>query len=468
MSTSRKTIEIRPQAGPQEEFLATSADIGIFGGAAGCGKTWVLLLEPLRHIHNKNFGAVIFRRTSPQIRNEGGLWDESGKLYQPLGAAPKESMLEWDFPLGSRVKFAHLQYEKDKYDWQGSQIPLIGFDELTHFSRTQFFYLLSRNRSMCGVRPYVRATCNPDADSWVAEFIGWWIDQDTGYPIPERSGKVRWFIVLSGVIIWADSKEQLIADYGDAALADDHEEQVSPKSVTFVAGKITDNPALMKADPGYLANLRALPNVEQQRLLGGNWKIRPAAGLYFNRAWCEIVDAVPTAVKRVRYWDLASTEKTDENDPDWTVGVKMSQDAAGVYYVEHVARMRVGPLKVYQAIRNTASQDTPAVRIGLPQDPGQAGKSQAAAFVRNLAGYTVTTKIESGDKVVRFGPFSSQAQAGNVKILRGAWNEDYFTSLEAFPPEVVGHDDDADASSGAMEMITVKVAGHVQRKITGT
>jgi hypothetical protein len=74
------------------------------------------------------------------------------------------------------------------YDWQGAQIPLICFDELTHFRAHQFFYMVSRNRSTCGVRPYIRATCNPDADSWVANFLAWWIDPETGFPIPERAG----------------------------------------------------------------------------------------------------------------------------------------------------------------------------------------------------------------------------------------------------------------------------------------
>ena len=93
--------------------------------------------------------------------------------------------VQWRFLSGAKVTFAHMLYEKDKYSWQGSQICFLGFDELCHFSENQFFYMLSRNRSVCGVKPYVRATCNPDVDSWVANFISWWIDQETGYPIPE-------------------------------------------------------------------------------------------------------------------------------------------------------------------------------------------------------------------------------------------------------------------------------------------
>jgi predicted phage terminase large subunit-like protein len=367
---------------------------------------------------------------------------------------PRIGDLEYRFPAGCSVSFRHLQHETTKLDWQGAQIPLIIFDELTHFTKSQFFYMLSRNRSMCGVKPYIRATCNPDADSWVAEFIAWWIDPATGYPIPERAGKLRWFIRINDTLVWADTREELIAQYGVPGLPDDDEQQVSPKSVTFIPGKLSDNPALMKADPGYLANLRALPLVEQQRLLGGNWKIRPSSGMYFKRSWCEIVDAVPaSAIKRVRYWDLAATEKTQDNDPDWTVGVRMAHDkAAGLFYIEHVERLRASPARVEATIKNTASADGKGVKIGVPQDPGQAGKAQAQYFVKQLVGFSVSYDRESGDKVTRFGPFSSQAQAGNVKIVRGAWNEDFFSALEAFPDAL--HDDDPDACSGAFTMLT--------------
>ena len=99
-----------------------------------------MLLEPLRHIDVKNFGAVFFRRTSPQIRSEGGLWDASQKLYNLIsGGKPKESVLEWQFEKDVKIKFSHLEHEKNIYDWQGSEIPLICFDELTHFTKKMFF-----------------------------------------------------------------------------------------------------------------------------------------------------------------------------------------------------------------------------------------------------------------------------------------------------------------------------------------
>ena len=267
-------VHIDAQDGPQYAFACCTADICIYGGAAGGGKTWGLLVEPLRNIHVPDFSAVIFRETFPQIRNEGGLWDESEKMYPLLGAEPTITRLEWKFPSGATVRFAHMDHETDKLNWQGSQIPLIGFDELTHFSKSQFFYMLSRNRSMCGVRPYVRATCNPDADSWVAEFIEWWIDQETGYAIPERSGIVRWFVRDGGILLWADDPETLIAQVPLDPLGNEAE----PKSFTFIPALLEDNPALMQADPGYRANLLALPPTDQKRLLRGNWKVRSMEG----------------------------------------------------------------------------------------------------------------------------------------------------------------------------------------------
>lgn len=435
--TPRKVI--KPQAGPQEMFLKSSADIAIYGGGAGGGKSFALLLEPMRHRNVPGFTTVIFRRNLVQITNPGSLWDQSFTLYMAVKGKSRQNPLEWEFPAGAQVRFSHLELEKTVYDWQGTEVCLLCFDELTHFSRSQFFYMLSRNRSTCGVRPYVRATCNPDADSWVADFISWWIGEN-GLPIAERAGVLRWFIRVNDSLIWGDSKEELEARFPG----------VPPKSVTFIPARLEDNKALMTANPDYYANLLALPTVERERLLGGNWKIRPVAGMYFRRGWCEVVDAVPAGLKIVRYWDMAATEKTENNDPDWTVGTKLGQDSNGIYYILHVERTRSSPGEVEQLLRNTAAADGKAVRIGIPQDPGAAGKSMVNYLVRQLVGYSVTSSIESGDKVTRFGPVSSQARVGNFKILRGPWNEDFLTSLEGFPD--AKHDDDADSLAGAFNM----------------
>lgn len=446
---------IRPQLGPQEVFLATPADVAVFGGAAFSGKTYALLLETLRHSGLAQFSATIFRRTTPQITNPGGLWDEAMALYTQFNTKPLRQSLTHEFPSGARTKFAHLEYDDTVYDWDGSQLPLIGYDQLEHFSYKQFFYMLSRNRDPSGsVRPYIRGTCNPDPDSWLAEFISWWINQETGYPIPEHAGVVRWFARHSSpgagdVILWADTPGELHKKLG----AD-----CDPKSFTFVPGTIYDNVIGMEKDPGYLGNLKAMSYVERERLLGGNWKVRPAAGLLFRREWCPSLPAEPTNLdSAVRYWDLAATQKMEGNDPAWTVGVKLGRYARRLhgekqrYVILDVRRGQVSPSKVKDMILNTAHSDGRGVRIGLPQDPGQAGKAQAADMVAMLAGYDVRTLIETGDKPTRFNPFSAQAEVGNVDYVIGPWNSSYLASLEGFPDGKVM--DDADATSGAFQTL---------------
>lgn len=273
---------IRPQEGYQMLSLSSKADVVIGGGAAGVGKTFSLLLEPLRHKDVKGFGTVCFRRTSPQITAEGALWDTSEQIYtQVPGAKARRSTLEWEFYNNgnqtSKLKFSHLEYEKNIYDWQGSQIPLIQFDELTHFTKKMFFYLLSRNRSVCGVKPYVRATCNPDPDSWVAELISWWIDQDTGYPIPEREGVLRYLVVDGDNYIWGDSKDEVKEKAWYMLREQVEKSGIDPdhfiKSYTFISGDIYQNKELLKVDPSYLGNLMSQDEETQSALLKGNWKV---------------------------------------------------------------------------------------------------------------------------------------------------------------------------------------------------
>ena len=441
------TNRIRPQPGPQEQFLATSADIAIYGGAAGGGKSWAILAESTRHIGNPRYGAQIFRRTTGQIFNEGGLWDEADPMFRPLGGKSAKGVGRgvWTFPSGAKITFGHLQHDKTVFNFQGSQIPLIIFDELTHFSAKQFWYMVSRNRSMSGVRPYIRATTNPDADSWVSTFIEWWIDQETGLPIPERSGVLRWFVRVGDVIHWAGSPEEL-EEHKDAEGA-----SIPPKSVTFIASKLTDNKRLMDADPGYMASLMALPTVERERLLEGNWKIRPAAGLYFQRAWCEVVDAVPANLRIVRGWDLAATRKTESNDPDFTSGTKVGKSPDGIFYVMDNRSAQVGPMEVKRMVKNTASEDGYNTRIQLAQDPGSAGKAQVKDMSQMLVGFDVRSAPVTGDKITRFNPFSAQSEAGNVKVLRGHWNESWFSCLEGFPE--AAHDDDVDSTSEAFNAL---------------
>ena len=431
-------------------FLRSPADICIYGGAAGGGKTFALLLECLRHIDVKLFEAVIFRQSRPQIMSAGGLFATSQEIYPHLGATNVLTPnVQWRFQSGAKVTFAHMFYEKEKYNWQGAQIPLLMFDELPHFTESQFFYMFSRNRSACGVKPYIRATCNPDGESWVARFIDWWIDPETGYAIEERCGKLRYFLRRNNIIHWADTRQELYDTFNLYS----EEERADVKSVSFISAKLTDNRILMKHDPGYIGALRAMSEFDQEQLLNGNWKIRRSAGHYFTRAKIGVLTAIPTdVVKWVRAWDLAATAPEDMDETDgmpqalrrntredasaYTAGVLMGKRKNGRIIIADVINVRENGADVRELIRNTAISDNALygnVTVRLPQDPGQAGKDQAQTFVKLLGGFVVTTALESGDKVTRAEPFSSQCLAGNVDVRAGEWNDDYIRQLENFP-----------------------------------
>jgi len=381
-------MQIKPQPGPQTQFLSTNADIAIYGGAAGGGKSFALLMEFARWHDKKGFVGIIFRRNSVQLR-DGGLWDESGDMYSPLDGHSNEQSMTWRFPSGSLIKMAGLQYDKNLSDHQGKQYAVIGFDELTHFTKKQFFYLLSRNRSTCGVRPYVRATCNPDPDSFVKKLISWWLDDATGFAIKKRSGVIRYFFKVGEAIFWADTKEELMKEYGV--------EDFDIKSFTFIASSIYDNKILLAKDPAYLGNLNAQNKVDRERLKNGNWKIRPAAGLYFKKEYFKVVESLPPFVATCRAWDLAATEETEGEDPDYTAGVKIGKCAEGNFYVYGAVQKRLSPNGVRNLVKNTAEVDGKEVNIFVPQDPGQAGKDQSKQYMKMLAGYSCHSKTMSGD-----------------------------------------------------------------------
>jgi predicted phage terminase large subunit-like protein len=171
---------------------------------------------------------------------------------------------------------------------------------------------------------------------------------------------------------------------------------------------------------------------------GGMFKLKWFDGKYIDQ------DELPRLRVIVRGYDLAGTE--DPKSP-YTCGVRMSMDAKGNYYVEHVDRYKANPGEVEENIKARASTDGRTVYIDVPQDPGQAGKAQVKAYSKLLAGYAFSYSPESGSKVKRAEPFAAQAFAGNVYIVRGGWNQDYLDELIIFPGG--SYADQVDASSRA-------------------
>jgi predicted phage terminase large subunit-like protein len=431
------------QPGPQTAFYQTEADIAIYGGAAGGGKSAACLIDAIRFIEKvPNYNCVFFRRTFPEIFNPGALFDESQRWYPLLGGEANLVKARWIFPKNEKIQFAHLQHEKTLTQWHGSQIARLYFDELCTFTEKQFWYLLSRCRTILPIKPQVRATCNPDSESWVADLLEWWIGDD-GLPIKEKSGVLRWFIRVNNNLVWGDSKEELGLQYP----------AIPPKSLTFIPASIYDNKILLENDPDYLANLYALHEIDRQRLLLGNWKIKPEAGVVFNRTWFEMIDEIdPDHINRiVRFWDLAAT-KTQLSY--YTAGVKMAILKDKTIVVLDAIWDRTTPVEAIGLIRKTAEQDGRLVTVGWEQEPGSAGIMVMEQIKTCLKGFRCKPTRPHGDKIQRALPYATSAQNGRVFLLRGTWNDQYINALHHFDgsgkPLI---NDLTDASSGAFDII---------------
>jgi predicted phage terminase large subunit-like protein len=183
----------------------------------------------------------------------------------------------------------------------------------------------------------------------------------------------------------------------------------------------------------------------------------PRGGAMFQREWFEVIPAAPANCTWIRGWDFAASEGTNS---DWTAGCLMGRAPGGEFIIADMQRMRGTPAKVERLIRATATQDGPDVRGSIPQDPGQAGKAQAAYLIKQLAGYTYQATPETGDKETRAQPFAAQAEVGNVKLVAAAWVRPFLDEITSFP--VGKHDDQVDAASRAFNELALANQVHVQ------
>lgn len=421
---------IKPQS-KQEMFLASNADIAIYGGAAGGGKTWAILVEALRYTMTKiGFNATIFRRQSKQITSQGGLWDASSLMYEGIGCRPRIGDREYVTPIGNRISFRHIGHESDKLSYQGAEIPLIIFDELTHFSKSVFLYMLSRNRSTCGVRPYVRATTNPDNVSFVRDLISWWIGSD-GYPIIERDGVIMWLIVDNDEFYFYESKQLAIDNHPDTL----------PKSLTFISSKLSDNQVLCKADPSYLANLMALPEFDRKQLLEGNWDVNPNVSLIKNEWWSEYTESDIRSKKFmyvVHSWDTAFKANTS-NDPTACTIWGVAKEG---YYLLDVINRRMEYPELKQLVIAEAIRDNPDY---LLIEDKASGQSLIQELQKNY-NFKVFGINPERDKLHRLSAVLTEIEAGNVYLPKNAsWLKEFKHQCETFPQG--DHDDIVDSMS---------------------
>lgn len=414
--------------------------------------TFALLLDIYRYANYKNFVGVIFRKEMTQVINSGGLWDKALELFKQLGAIPNATSRFLKFPYikrdkqgkviefvegaGGKIQFSHLNNESDKFNWQGTEVPYIAFDELTHFSFEDFTYLMSRNRNTNGFPNLIRATCNPDPDSWVREILDPWIDRESGFPIPEMSGKVMYMVIENEKFLFSENRADL--EY------DEEGNKRFPKSITFIPSKITDNPYLAN-DASYRASLDAMDEFTRKQLRDGCWSYRPNKGLVFSKDWFEEVTMaqLPEFRKIVRGWDFASGKDKDlskKQKYDFTASVKLGWGVDGYIYVLDVTKEQLAPADLIPRMMDLAEQDGINCIIRIPQDPGQAGAFQAQQISSKLMKFPVKSRTMQSSKYNRALTVSTKCKAGIYRIMKDDWNKMFLNDLEAYPHDVKSPD----------------------------
>ena len=444
LAASQPERVFRAQPGPQTQFLSSRADIVIYGGAAGGGKTYAVLLESLRHHATLNARIAIFRRERVRVTAPGGLWDESHNIFPYFNAVSNEARLVWKFPRGATVSFLTLQYEQDVKKFHGSQLAVQLWDELTEFEESQFWYMTSRSRTNAKIKPYIRATCNPDADSWVAKLIAWWIGDD-GLPIADRCGRIRWFYRRDDILLWADSKEELIANHGA--------EEVDCRSFTFIAATIEDNQILLQNNPAYLSTLRSLREIDKQRLLFGNWRIK-AEGKIFHQSDFKIFTRNP-ASHQIKIIVMDTAQKVKEHN-DWSVFQCWVKSDKGIYLIDQFrGKMMFPELKTAAIAFINKHSDARYVFI----EDKVSGTSLVQTLSRELQ-RTITPIERHKDKYTRAYDCVGYVQGGYVYINGVSdYYTDFISEVVSFAPENANKanvfDDQVDCMMDAIDQLLI-------------
>ena len=252
-------VKIAPLPGPQTRFLSSPVREVGYGGQAGGGKSYALILDALHQLDKPGYDAILFRRTYKQLKEAGGLIDLSWQVYAHLGGEYNQSNYTWTFPLYhyNTIRLSHLQHEKDIEGFSGSQYSYIAFDELQNFTERQYLFLFSRNRaSNADIKPYIRSTFNPGGTGhyWIKKRF---IDANI-------ATAPRWFINRDG----GDKEVQPGTPFAIDRL--------------FVPARLEDNPYLYRDGKGdYEAGLNQLDSVDYRRLRLGDWDVRRQGRVYY-------------------------------------------------------------------------------------------------------------------------------------------------------------------------------------------
>lgn len=434
-----------PTEGPQEQFMLNFGKDALYGGAVGGGKSIALLMAASQFLNVPGYEALLLRKTFMDLNRPGALMDIANDWWYGVPGVKFNSQRHaYTFDchddsgrvIGhSRIEFGAMDTENDRLKYQGGRYYFVGYDELTQFKERDFTYLFSRMRRvntgpLAHIPMRMRATSNPGGPGheWVYKrYIARW---------------ERWQKGL----------------------------QARPKR-DFHPATLADNIYLDRDD--YIESLMELDPITRQQLMRGDWNIRPD-GRMFKRSWFKPVkrEEIPGNCQWVRFWDMAATDAVPGLDPDYTVGVLMGRSPDGRFFVADVRRWRRDPGENDEFTRRCAEHDTRRVTQAMEQEPGAGGKiaihhyrttsfitSGLRAVPASGKARGRTTTIAAGRKtppakIMAAGPLASHADAGLLHVVvDGTWEvDDYISEFEIFPDGE--HDDQVDASAGAMNLLT--------------
>ena len=389
----------RPTA-KQAAFMSLPHREAGYGGAVGGGKSDALLMGALQYSDVPGYVSFLFRRTYQDLSLPDCLIPRSHEWLAGHDDAHWDGTQHaWRFANGSVLGFGYLSGPQDHLRYQGMAAHFMGFDEATQLLESQYTYLIgSRMRQGKDSRFPIRAR----------------IATNPGGPGHEW---VRTRFVDSG------------------------------NETPFVNARLEDNPFLDTA--AYDEQLKLLDPVTRQQLRFGDWTVMPD-GEMFARAWFGLAEEAPLNSTLCRFWDLAATV-----DGDWTVGALVGY-LAGRWYVLDIVRARTTPHRVEELVKATTLLDPKGTLIGMEQEPGSSGVNTVAAYRRVLAGWPFYPTRPTGSKIERARPLSAAAEAGNVTLIAGSWTQKYIDELCGFP--IGAHDDQVDATTGAMETLRQRAA----------
>lgn len=451
-----------------------SAFQGLFGGAAGGGKSDALLMAAAQFVDRPEYAGVIFRRTYADLALPGAIMDRALQWWKNApGVSWNGDTKTFKFPSGATITFAYMQHAGDELRYQGAEFQYVGWDELTHFpDKRQYRYLLSRIRRPSNSTIPLRSmgATNPGGPghNWVAE---------------------------------------------------DFDVMQDGKGFPFYPARVVDNPYIDR--DSYIAGLMHLHPTTRAQLLAGDWRAREP-GDYFRREWFgplldpEVDTWAARDCNRVRWWDLAASVKDGSAH---TAGVKMARHRAGVYAIEHCVSFKATPGQRDARIVDIAKSDGATVTVGLEIEPGSGGIAQVESIAEKLKAhgircvyarprsehtlkekvYVVRASSSTNGKAARCDPVAACLERGHsrrgegdewdsvtqdrvpwwgedadkplelhrdgIRLFAGSWTQAYLDIVEGFPGDGSNRVDEADATSGAWSWLKAHPAGATQAPV---